>query len=89
MIDFVKPPNNDDKFDLIVCGDALVYLGALEDVFNGVSHQLVDGGIFCFTVEDLNKGDFALQPTGRYAHNKEYVLVWVNINKQANAILHW
>ncbi|MBN07565.1 MAG: hypothetical protein CMM45_07020 [Rhodospirillaceae bacterium] len=73
MIDFLQPSNNDDKFDLIVCGDALVYLGALEDVFNGVSHQLVDGGIFCFTVEDLIEGDFALKPTGRYAHNKEYV----------------
>ena len=71
MIDFLKPSNNHDKFDLIVCGDALVYLGALEDVFNGVSHQLVDGGIFCFTVEDLIEGDFALKPTGRYAHNKE------------------
>ena len=73
MTDFLRPSSNIDKFDLIVCGDALVYLGALEDVFSGVSHQLVDGGIFCFTVEDLIEGDFALQPTGRYAHNEKYV----------------
>ena len=63
MTDFLKPSNNQDKFDLIVCGDALVYLGALEDVFNGVSHQLVDGGIFCFTVEHLIEGDFDLKIT--------------------------
>ena len=73
MTDFLKPSNNRDKFDLIVCGDALVYLGALEEVFNGVSRQLVDGGIFCFTVEHLIEGDFALKRTGRYAHNEKYV----------------
>ena len=73
IIDFLRVSNNRGKFDLIVCGDALVYLGVLKDVFNGVSHQLADGGIFCFTVEDLIDGDFALKPTGRYAHHKEYV----------------
>ena len=73
MIDFLHPAKNHNKFELIVCGDALVYLGALEDVFNGVSHHLDDGGLFCFTVEDLIEGDFTLRPTGRYAHHKEYV----------------
>ena len=73
MIDFLHPAKNHAKFDLIVCGDALVYLGALEEVFKGVSHHLDDGGVFCFTVEDLVEGDFTLRPSGRYAHHKEYV----------------
>ena len=74
MIDFLNPSrNNGDPYDLIVCGDALVYVGALEDIVDGVSHQLADGGIFCFTVEDLVEDNFALKPTGRYAHHKDYV----------------
>ena len=75
MIDFVNPSKNigDHRYDLVVCGDALVYLGALEDVVNGVSHQLVEGGVFCFTVEDLAEEHFALRPSGRYAHHETYV----------------
>ena len=74
MIDFVDPSKNSGvAYDLIVCGDALVYLGALEEAIDGISHQLVEGGVFCFTVEDLAGDNFALRPTGRYAHHNAYV----------------
>ncbi len=84
MIDFLGPSNNNREiFDLVICGDALVYLGDLKDIVKGVSHQLNGGGVFCFTVEDLVGGDFALLPTGRYAHDKAYVTDLLNNSKQA------
>ena len=73
MVDFLNSPENHDNFDLIVCGDALVYLGSLEEVFTGVTRRLGNMGVFCFTVEDLAEGDFSLRPTGRYAHQKNYI----------------
>ena len=61
------------KYDLIVCGDALVYLGDLRSVFKGVSKRLRGKGIFCFSVEKLISGSFSLCPTGRYAHSDGYI----------------
>ena len=61
------------KYDLIVCGDALVYLGDLRSVFKGVSKRLSGKGVFCFSVEKLRSGSFILCPTGRYAHSDGYI----------------
>ena len=61
------------KYDLIVCGDALVYLGDLRSVFKGVSKRLRGKGVFCFSVEKLRSGAFSLCPTGRYAHSDGYI----------------
>ncbi|MDC0189624.1 methyltransferase [Rhodospirillales bacterium] len=61
------------KYDLIVSGDALVYLGDLRSVFNGVSKRLSGKGVFCFSVEKLRSGSFSLCPTGRYAHSDGYI----------------
>jgi len=61
------------KYDLIVCGDALVYLGDLRPVFKGVGKRLNSRGVFCFSVEKLRSGSFILCPTGRYAHSDGYV----------------
>ena len=61
------------KYDLIVCGDALVYFGDLRSVFKGVSKRLSGNGVFCFSVETLRAGSFSLCPTGRYAHSDGYI----------------
>jgi predicted TPR repeat methyltransferase len=34
---------------------------------------LGDGGQFAFSVEALDAGDYALQPSGRYAHSQSYL----------------
>ncbi|NQV55556.1 MAG: tetratricopeptide repeat protein [Rhodospirillales bacterium] len=60
-------------YDLAVSGDAFVYIGDLEPVFRGVANRLADQGWFLFTVECLDIGDYALLPTGRYAHSKTYI----------------
>ena len=61
------------KYDLIVCADALVYIGDLKLVFDGVSKRLKTNGIFCFSIEKLETGSFYLCATGRYAHSDRYI----------------
>lgn len=60
-------------FDAVLAADVFVYLGDLEAVFEGVAHALAPGGLFAFSVEALDTGDFALRPNGRYAHSAGYL----------------
>ena len=61
------------SYDLILCGDSLVYLGDLGSLFFGVKSRLNLGGLFCFTLENLQRGQFKLCHTGRYAHSERYI----------------
>ncbi len=60
-------------YDLMVSGDALVYVGDLAPLFAGAYRRLNPGGWFLFTVELANGDDFTLRSTGRYAHGPEYL----------------
>jgi len=64
-----------EKFDLIIAGDVFVYAGDLTDLFKLVSEKLTAEGRFAFTVECLNTESdiYQLQPTGRFAHSKNYI----------------
>ncbi|MAF49727.1 MAG: hypothetical protein CMM10_15835 [Rhodospirillaceae bacterium] len=79
MAAFLNPPPQGEyrgafpNYDLIVSGDALVYLGDLAPVFAGAAGRLNPGGWFLFTVELLPEGAYALQSTGRYAHSTGYI----------------
>ena len=72
--DFVFP---DDKAELVTAADVFIYVGALDGVVKNVAGMLVDNGLFAFSVEKLGdaggNGDFALQPSRRYAHSQTYV----------------
>ena len=62
------------KVDLVTAADVFMYVGALEGVFAAVAGMLAPGGLFAFSVELLaGEGDFALQPSRRYAHSEAYV----------------
>lgn len=60
-------------FDAVLATDVFVYLGELEPAFEGAARALVPGGVFAFSVEALETGDFALRPNGRYAHSARYL----------------
>jgi predicted TPR repeat methyltransferase len=62
-----------DQFDLIVSTDVFIYIGDLAEVFAGVRRALRSDGLFCFSVEAVNEGDFVLRPTLRYAHSIAYL----------------
>ncbi len=63
----------DERFELIVAGDVMIYLGDLAPVFAAVRDRLAAGGIWLFTVEESVDHDVRLHPTGRYAHHRDYL----------------
>jgi predicted TPR repeat methyltransferase len=70
---------------LIVAGDSYIYFGDLNPLLESVSDSLVGGGYAAFTLEDVDAVSatslnitkpgwrWMLTPSGRFAHNKEYV----------------
>ena len=60
-------------FNLAVAADVFVYLGDLSQVFRGVRNALRDGGLFGFSVEASDDGEFVLRRTLRYAHSVDYL----------------
>lgn len=70
---------------MIIAGDSYIYFGDLTPLFQSMKEGLMDGGIAAFTLENApdefaqllqeSKPDWRwqLQPSGRFAHNKEYV----------------
>ena len=62
------------RYELALCADVFIYVGALEAVFDGVSRVLEPGGVFCFSVEPApDEQAFVLQPSQRYAHSERYL----------------
>ncbi|MAZ44662.1 MAG: hypothetical protein CMF48_05775 [Legionellales bacterium] len=59
--------------DIIIAGDVLGYIGALENVFKSVAQALKNNGYFVLSIELSADTDWSLQPTGRYQHSREYV----------------
>ena len=60
--------------DLVVAADVFVYVGDLAGVFAHAARVLAGAGRLAFTVEGgAPGGQFALQPTQRYAHDDGYI----------------
>jgi predicted TPR repeat methyltransferase len=60
-------------YELIVSADTFVYIGRLDGVFAATRQALTDNGLFVFSVEHLEDGDFKLLSSGRYSQNDVYV----------------
>ncbi|MBZ9683085.1 MULTISPECIES: methyltransferase domain-containing protein [unclassified Mesorhizobium] len=71
-----------DKADLVTSADVLIYIGGLEGLVGTVAGLLAEGGLFVFSVESLAEGggEFALQPSRRYAHSDGYVVRTLEAN---------
>ncbi len=63
----------DERFDLIVAADVLVYLGELAPLFAAVTRVLAPRGMFAFSIERHSAAGFTLRPSGRYAHGTAYI----------------
>lgn len=62
------------KVDLVTAADVFMYLGALDNIFARIAPMLAADGLFAFSVEKLaGTGDYALQPSRRYAHSESYL----------------
>jgi predicted TPR repeat methyltransferase len=65
--------SRDNRFDLCLAGDVLVYLGELSGVMSGAARCLKPQGVFLFTVEATSGTTFALGPKKRWQHSNEYL----------------
>lgn len=65
-----------DIFDVIVAADVFIYLGSMASVFSSAKARLAPGGVLIFSLqkqEDDQGGDFTLDETHRFSHNKAYI----------------
>lgn len=62
-----------ETFDLVLCADALPYIGDLQPLFSSVARRLNPGGRFLCTTELGKDGTYALQDSARFCHSEAYV----------------
>jgi predicted TPR repeat methyltransferase len=61
------------KFDLIVAGDVLIYVGDLTDFLPAVAASLCPGGLFAASIESYEGSGFFLHGESRFAHSIDYL----------------
>jgi len=71
MEDFLR--DGDTTFDLFIAADVFVYLGALGSLFEGVRERAGPDALFVFSTEIASRGDYVLNPTGRFSHSEAYL----------------
>jgi predicted TPR repeat methyltransferase len=62
-----------ETYDIVLAADTLVYLGALDTVFDSVGAVLVPDGLFLFTIEEHVGSGFELGPKRRWRHSEAYL----------------
>ena len=62
-----------NAFDLIIAGDALVYVGDLGMLFTAAAKALRKSGLFTFNTEITDKDDYTMNQSGRFSHQKNYL----------------
>lgn len=65
---------SDEVFDLVLCADALPYIGDLMPLFVAVAAHTEPGGHFLCSTELARSGRYTVQTTARYAHSAGYVI---------------
>jgi predicted TPR repeat methyltransferase len=69
ILEFLE--NCQEKFDLIILADVLVYFGDLKPLFKSLQKT---AGRLLFSIETTKKSPFELAATGRYQHSVESIL---------------
>lgn len=60
-------------YDLVFAADTLIYFGKLDAVMAAVAQAMTPGGLFAVSIENAEQ-DFAILPSGRFAHAQTYVM---------------
>ncbi|MBU2091099.1 MAG: tetratricopeptide repeat protein [Alphaproteobacteria bacterium] len=74
--DAVAALHDGRRWDLILAGDVLVYIGDLAPLVEALAVALTPGGLFLATIEALPAGDdapFRLKPSRRFGHGESYI----------------
>ncbi len=64
---------NDQTHDLFIATDVLIYLGAVEKLFEQVAQRSRLGAWFVFSTESVEGPDYEALASGRYAHSMFYI----------------
>lgn len=59
--------------DAYAAVDVLIYVGALEAVFDAIASSANAGTLFAFSTEHSPDGTYLLRESGRYAHSRQYI----------------
>ena len=59
--------------DLVMAADVFVYCGDLAPIFRETRRVLAQGGLFAFTLQRAESGDYTLGADFRYAHGRDYL----------------
>ena len=62
-----------EKYELIIAGDVLIYIGNLSEVFRLCSNVMIENARFIFSIEVEKTKNYSAKLTGRYSHNYNYI----------------
>ncbi|WND02186.1 methyltransferase domain-containing protein [Temperatibacter marinus] len=60
-------------YDYFIAADVFVYIGDLSEIFKQIKKRNKKGARLAFSTEELSGDSYRLQPSGRYAHSKDYI----------------
>jgi predicted TPR repeat methyltransferase len=66
--------SSQEKFDLLVALDVLVYIGDALSTFQAVRECCKPDSLFAFSVEIQEESGYSLLKSARYAHSEEYIM---------------
>jgi len=65
--------NTNNKYDLILLCDVLIYIGDLNELFINLKRILLPNGYVAFSIENTTELDYELKKSLRYGHNIDYI----------------
>ena len=71
IINFLTKTN--EKYELIIAGDVLIYIGNLSKLFRLCSSVMTENARFIFSIEVEKTKNYSAKLTGRYSHNYNYI----------------
>ena len=73
--DIVEKLNaSQEKFDLFVALDVLIYIGDVQLTFEAIRKSCKPDSLFVFSVEIQDENGYSLLKSSRYAHSDEYIM---------------
>ena len=64
----------EDKFDLLIALDVLIYVGDVKSIFQAVRKRCKIDSLFVFSVEIQDESGYSLLKSSRYAHSGKYIM---------------
>ncbi len=64
---------SEEKYDLFIATDVLVYIGNLRPLFKSVQSHALPGALFVCLTESISDGTYVLRQSGRYAHSRAHI----------------